>query len=161
MKKLSLYLLTALGTIVLVGAGIASASQMTERKNVARLFNPPDEATMAQHKAEMIAELASTAGIDATALQTELDSGRWMPAILQDMGVDLDTFHTNMEATRKTQMQERLAQMVTDGTITQAQADARLAQIEQMPDSGMPMGPGHGRHGQGMGFGLNSPSTDQ
>ena len=155
MKKNTLFSLAAIGLLATIGVTVASASQFGLNK-----ANPPDEATLAANRTQMISDIAQTAGIDSSALKTEIESGRWLPAILQDMNVDLDSFHEKMQETQKIQMQERLSQMVASGSITQEQADARIAQMDNVRNGDMGFGPGHGRAGHGIGFGQRTPPTE-
>ncbi len=67
--------------------------------------------------------VADALGLDLTALQTELQAGKTIADIATEQDVELSTVVDAVVATR----QEALATAVTDGTITQAQADAQIA----------------------------------
>ena len=90
-------------------------------------------------------KLATFLGITPAQLRTELSAnGATLAGVAQAHGKsrdDLKTFLTNDAKTR-------IAQEVTDGRITQAQADARLAQLtanlDARIDGTMPAGHGHG-----------------
>lgn len=73
------------------------------------------------------AELAATlVGITAEEFKTRVDNGEKPQEILEAAGVTKEDIH----AAREQQMQERLAQAVADGRITQEEADARIAKKE-------------------------------
>lgn len=84
--------------------------------------------TLEERRAELAAELANALGIDeakVTEALTALDATR--------------------DATRAAALQERLGQAVTEGKLTQAEADA----VEKAVDTGV-MGGGRGPGGKGM-----------
>ena len=121
-----------------------------------------DMLTKARPKSPL--NIAATAlGITESALQTELQAGKTISDVAASKGVSLSTVSNALLADEKT----RLAQEVTDGKITQAQADERLANAEtrindmltKTPPQG---GPGEGRGPRGPrqpGLGPN-PSTN-
>lgn len=95
-------------------------------------------------------EVAATAlGMTADELRTELQAGKSIAQVAEAKGVSVDA----VKAALKTDLQTRLAQQVTDGKITQAQADERLAAADthvqaEVDQVGMPAGKG-GRGGHG------------
>lgn len=98
-------------------------------------------------------EVAATAlGMTADELRTELEAGTSIAQVAADKGVAVET----VTAALKADLQTRLAQAVTDGKITQAQADERLADADahvqaEVDQVGLPAGKGGpgGRGGHG------------
>lgn len=66
--------------------------------------------------------VADALGLDLTALQTELQAGKTIADIATEQDVELSAIVDAVVATR----QEALATAVSDGTLTQAQADAQI-----------------------------------
>ncbi len=97
--------------------------------------------------------VATALGLTVDELRTELQSGKTIADIATAKGVDVQTVIDTLVK----QVQDRIAQAVTDGKLTQAEADTRLAEVTQritdvvngkVPVPG-PGGPGghHRRHG--------------
>jgi hypothetical protein len=112
------------------------------------------------HGGEHMTIVAKALGIDEAALRTELQGGKTIAALAQEKGVEKAAIVTALLEPRKAD----LAQRVTDGKMTQAQADAILggekARIELMLDQTMPKnGPMGGRMGPGGRGGLGGPET--
>jgi hypothetical protein len=70
--------------------------------------------------------VATALGITEAELQTELQAGKTIAAVATARGVDLSVVSNALLEAEKT----KLAQAVTDGKLTQAQADERLANAE-------------------------------
>lgn len=68
---------------------------------------------------------ATTLGMTETDLRTALQSGKSLAQVAQDKGVAVDKLIAALVAAEKT----HIAQDVTDGKLTQAQADERLADL--------------------------------
>ena len=96
-----------------------------------------------------LSTLASVLGLSTSELQTQLQSGKTLADIAKAQSVDvakvIDTIVTDIKA--------KLAAEVTAGELTQAQADAKLADITarvtELVNNGRPTGAmrfrGHGR----------------
>lgn len=98
----------------------------------------------------LISIAAEKLGMTTTELVTELQSGKTIAAIAQEKNVTLDTIVEAMVAART----ERLTEMVTNGQLTQAQADAMLAMMKanittKLSEAWSPRGPMGGRFGGG------------
>jgi lambda repressor-like predicted transcriptional regulator len=100
------------------------------------------------------ADVAGFLGITAEQLRTELQSGKTLAQVAQDHGKSRDELKAFLTEARKAQ----LAQGVTDGKLTQAEADEKLAEftarLDEMIDStgpkagiGGPRGPRGGQPG--------------
>jgi formaldehyde-activating enzyme involved in methanogenesis len=103
--------------------------------------------------------LAKALGMSLDDLKAAYANGETLSTLMSQHGLDAATVHANLQ----TAYNEALAQAVTDGVITQAQAD----ELQNRPGFGfgMPFGPGEfgGRMGPHGGFGRerpHAPSTD-
>jgi hypothetical protein len=110
---------------------------------------------MGDSEDSLIAVAADKLGMTVAELQTQLEDGKTIADLATEKGVDLQTIVDAFLATR----QEALSQAVTDGRITQAQADQMLENMRQMVEDHLkgelPMfGPGgcggFGGRGHGM-----------
>jgi hypothetical protein len=93
---------------------------------------------------------ASTLGMTEAELLTELREGRSLADVAEEKGVSLETLKSELQKAAE----ERLAQAVEDGRLTQEEADEKKAELaERIADAvereGLP-GRGHG-HGWGPG----------
>lgn len=70
-----------------------------------------------------LAEKAALIGISVEELQAAYDSGKSLSDIATENGITLDDWYAKQTARH----QERLAELVAAGTLTQQEADARLA----------------------------------
>ena len=84
--------------------------------------------------------LAEALGMTEEELQAALNDGQSLSDLMTTQGIDADTLQTNMQAA----YEAAIARAVADGVITQAQADAVLAQ-----DTNFGLFGGHGRGGRG------------
>lgn len=91
-----------------------------------------------------LATVATALGITEAELQTELQTGKTIAALATAKGVDLSVVSNALLEAEKT----KLAQAVTDGKLTQAQADERLAnaqtRINDFLNGTLPQRPGPG-----------------
>lgn len=94
--------------------------------------------------------MAQVLGMSQQDLQNQLASGKTMAEILQGKGLTLDQFHQKMED----QMKIYLQTLVSQGQITQAQADQQMQFIEQMHDSHLNTTTGYGVGMMGSGRGM-------
>ena len=89
--------------------------------------------------------LAEGLGMTVEELTAALDGGQSLSELMTAQGIDADTLQTNVQAAYAS----AIARAVTDGVITQAQADAVLAQ----ETNGFGLFGGHGFGGRGGGHG--------
>jgi hypothetical protein len=68
---------------------------------------------------------ATALGVTENELRAALEGGKTLAQVAEAEGVDVDTLVAALTKAEK----ERIAQAVTDGRLTQAQADARLAEL--------------------------------
>ncbi len=106
---------------------------------------------------------AAAKALDMTTdeLTAALQSGSTLEQIAEEAGVDLADVQAAIQAAHATEMRERIAQAVEDGTITQENADWLLEGLDK-GFIGMPrgFGPG-GPHGPGFGPGTEKVPTAQ
>jgi polyhydroxyalkanoate synthesis regulator phasin len=103
---------------------------------------------------------ATALGLSEDELRTALETdGATLAQVAEDAGVPVDTL---VDALVQAQ-EERIAQAVEDGRLTQAEADERLADLDQriteQVNSAEPRGGGRG-HGGGHGPGGDGPGGD-
>lgn len=93
-----------------------------------------------------LAVAAELTGLTEEQLLAQLQGGKTIPALLEEMGIDLSTFHQEVAEARQAAVDAAL----TDGTITQEQAQRMLQRMEQNRASEGPHGP---RYGEGQQLG--------
>ena len=160
-KRLAL-VVSVLALITILGVAAAGTA-------LAETTTPPTESTPAAPKAERLGlgfwfgfRGGDTARFDAVAealnltpaqLFEELHAGKTLSEIAEAQGVDLSTVQEAMNASRVQAMKDRITQAVTDGKITQEQADWLLQGIEKgWTDGGRGFGfDGFGHDGRGRG----------
>lgn len=104
---------------------------------------------------------ANTLGLTEQELLAELREGRSLADVAEDKGVPIDQVKTDLQAAAE----DRLAQAVEDGRITQEQADERKAGIAERIAEAVERegrrGPGRGHgHGGGPGGRMGAPDGD-
>lgn len=119
----------------------------------------PGEGRGMKDETKMLETHASMLGITVDDLKARMESGKSLEDIAADLGISGETLQAKMEEARATHQAERKAEMttklqqdVTDGKITQAQADQMLANLENPKEHGF----GEGR---GRGFGRMMPGA--
>lgn len=73
----------------------------------------------------MLQITADALGISVEELQAAHESGQRLPELVEELGLEMDTVQANIQ----TGLQAAIAQAVTDGTLTQEEADAILANM--------------------------------
>ena len=104
--------------------------------------------------------MAKALNLTPTELFEQLHGGKTLAEIAQAKGVDLTKVQEAANATRIQAMKDRIAQAVTDGTMTKAQADWVLQGLDNGYMGKGPGGFGGGHMGRGgmRGFGGQAPS---
>ena len=99
-------------------------------------------------------ELAAALGMTEDELHTAIQGGQTIEEIAAEKGVDLQAFFLE-------NAKENLTQAVTDGKLTQEEADARLAEIQTAIENGeFPGQRGPGGFGDEMGMGMRGGERD-
>lgn len=118
------------GTAALLVASLSAGAMVVGAQDAtATPATPADTAAQAAHPGRENSPLyivATQLGLEPADLMTELQAGKTIAQLAEEKDVSLDTITEAIIAAR----QEQLAQAVTDGLLTQAQADARLALLE-------------------------------
>jgi len=104
-------------------------------------------------KGELARQAAEAIGIDESALREQLSAGSTLVEVAVANGVTKESLVAKLTDAAKAELDA----LVAAGTLTQAQADERIAELtERLPDmvetSGFGKG-GRGGHGRGFGFG--------
>ena len=104
--------------------------------------------------------MAKALNLTPTELFEQLHGGKTLAEIAQAKGVDLTKVQEAANATRIQAQKDRIAQAVTDGTMTKAQADWLLQGLDNGYMGKGPGGFGGGHMGRGgmRGFGGQAPS---
>ncbi|MDQ5957850.1 MAG: hypothetical protein QG665_182 [Patescibacteria group bacterium] len=127
-KKLLAYVFLPALALGLAGTGVASAQGMgMGLKNI-----DPKEA--ASHLEERFAHQAEVFGLNVSDVKEAWADGKTIKELAEEKGIDLEAVKTKMKAERKEQMKEHLQSLVSEGVITQDQANKRLAWMEKMAD---------------------------
>lgn len=100
---------------------------------------------------------AGVLGMTTDELSSALEDGQRIPELAEAAGVDIEDIHTALQAVHETEMRERIAQAVADGTMTQEKADWLLEGLDNgflgKGPSGFGPGGGKGPRGGSHGFG--------
>ena len=143
MKKKSLIIVPAIALFALLGA-----STVVAHGGFGGMWKS-DPAAVANHWESMIAEQASILGLSADEMKSKWAEGKTLKEIAAEKGISEADLQAKMKAAREAEMKEQLQNLVSQGKLTQAQADARLKfmQSRELNGKGKMMG---GRHGGGM-----------
>lgn len=82
-----------------------------------------------KNSGQMLTNAATILGSTKESLQAQIASGKDLKDIVAAAGISETDFRTKMDALRQTEVKTRLAAEVAAGTLTQAQADQRLADM--------------------------------
>jgi sulfopyruvate decarboxylase TPP-binding subunit len=94
----------------------------------------------------MLTSAASILGTTKEALQAEITGGKTLKDIVTASGISETDFRTKMDALRQTEMKTKLQAEVTAGTLTQEQADQKLADMTNHKEGARGFG---GKHSMG------------
>ena len=149
MKKIALLgAIAAIGVAgTLVVTNTVSAKGFGQGRGLNNGINSQNSATMkgrGLYRGNQLQFAAQSLGLSQEDLQAQLNSGKTLNTILQEKGMTLDQFHQKMEE----QMKAYLQTLVSQGQITQAQADQRIQFMEQRQDNCTGTNFGMGRMGR-------------
>lgn len=144
-------LLAALLVVGVIGATSAYAQEPADMPMHGR--GPGDGRGLGDAELEAAAKVL---GMTTDEVQSALQEGKTLQDLADAAGVDIADVHAAIQAVHETEMRDRIAQAVEDGTMTQAQADWMLEGIENGYMMGGAGGFGRGfdgPRGHGGGFG--------
>lgn len=121
MKK-AYFAIPALAAVALFGASAASAYGGPG----GHMFFNADPSIMATRFEEQMTQHASLVGISVDDMKNGWAAGKSLVEIAKEKGIDQANLQTKMQNAKTEQMRQQLQNLVTQGKITQAQADARL-----------------------------------
>lgn len=147
-KKFIPYAILPVMAMALIGAGTASAHGLFGFGSNAT----PQEIATAQ--TDRFTQEAALLGISVDAVKSAWAEGKTLEELATANGITADQLHQKMEDARKQHMKDQLAMLVSQGVITQVQADQRSAFIDKQAASG-----NTGRGGMGHG-GPGRPDMD-
>jgi hypothetical protein len=165
-KMAALALLPALSAVAYVGSAFAADSTTTPPTTPSATHvwgghrGPPRDDT------QFAADLAQVLGLNAADVKAKLDAGTKPKDIITQAGKTEADVQAQMKTLHENEMKARLAAQVTSGKITQAQADAILANMANKtsgPMKGFGMhkgGPGETKHLASLAVALNMSTTD-
>ena len=94
----------------------------------------PEE--QAQHQQEMFEEKAEFLGITVEEVKDVWVENKSFKDLAEENGISEEELKTHMQEQHKVRAQERMQNLVTEGIITQDQADQRLATMRERMESG-------------------------
>jgi len=150
-KKIAFVALPVLAAIMIAGASTVSAHGWFG--GMMRGSVSAEQA--AQHQAAMFEEQAGALGISGEQVKAGWAEGKNLKEIAEANGISEAEFESKMEAARTQRMTEHMNALVSQGIITQEQAEQRLQFMEQRHEQ-MQAGDGmrkrNGGHGGMMGM---------
>lgn len=145
-NKLLKYGFPALALALLIGVGpTAEAFGGGMGRNAT-----PDQ--IAERHTQMFQEQANLIGASVDEVKNAWANGTSFVELAKSKGITEEALKSKMQDAHKAQMKAHLQTLVDKGVITQAQADARIATMQQMAEK-MKDKKGKGK-GHGMGMGL-------
>ena len=148
MKKFLICALLTVGILGLVGAGTVSAHGWFGGCDNGQFINQEERhENMIQTKAEIL-------GLNIDELNAAKEQGKCFHEIIEEQDLTMEQFRERMKELKSEQRQNRLNQFVTEGKITQEQADERLEAMNNRFENGE-MGKGFHK-GFGGNFGLKN-----
>ena len=110
---------------------------------------------------------AKVLGMTTDEVSSALKDGKTLQDLATAAGVDIADVHAAIQAVHETEMRDRIAQALEDGTMTQEKADWLLEGLDKgflFDGQGFGFGPGGPRGGHGLGngpMGQPTPQADQ
>jgi len=146
-KKILLYAAVPMLALAAFGASSASAHSFLSFMNNAT----PQE--IAQKQKAMFNEQATMLGVSVDEIKNAWTQGKTLQELAVEKGISQEQLKQKMNDTRTQQMTTHLQVLVSQGEITQAQADQRLQILkQQMQNANGKKGKGLGRGFGGMGL---------
>lgn len=144
MNKNLYYGLAALSAVGLIGVGTASASGM--RSSVKdHVSNMRGGGFGEMMSTDHFKEMSKIVGVDMEKVHERMEAGEDMNDIMKDMNIDRKEVHKKMAEHRR----EELGERVSEGKLTQEQADRRLERMnkhhKEMEQEGYDHKKGHGK----------------
>lgn len=139
-RKYISYLVLPVMAFALLGVGTASAHGWFGMGSSAT----PEQ--MAQAQVSIFQQQANLLGVSVDEVKTAWAQGKSLQAQATEKGITQEQLKQKMQDARKQQIKTQLQALVTQGVITQAQADQRAAFIDQQIQNKQ-----NGRIGRGMG----------
>ncbi len=136
-KKLFAYTILPIMVFVLVGAGTASA-----HGNFMGFGSNATPAEIAQMQTKRFNEEASLLGVSVDKVKQAWAEGKTLKELALANGITAEQLKLKLATAKQQQMKERFATLVSQGVITQAQADLRLSFIDKQALKGK-AGRGH------------------
>jgi hypothetical protein len=143
--------------VALLVVGVIGATHASAQGSPTELFHGrgPGDGQGGRGMGQVELEAAAKVlGITADELSTALKDGKTLQDLADTAGVAIEEVQAAIQAAHATEMRDRIAQAVTDGTITQANADWLLEGLDK-GYIGVPgafgLGGPHGGHGFGKG----------
>ena len=154
--------------VALLVVGVIGATHASAQGSPTELFHGrgPGDGQGGRGMGQVELEAAAKVlGITADELSTALKDGKTLQDLADTAGVAIEEVQAAIQAAHATEMRDRIAQAVTDGTITQANADWLLEGLDK-GYIGVPgafgLGGPHGGHGLGDGpLAQPTQSSDQ
>ncbi len=135
------------------GEGFADCSLSTEER----------EAQRQEHEQECISDMAAITGISESEIENAFANHTSMRELFNEYGINNDEVHAELRAQAQTRMESHLEELVANGTITQTEANERLAHMEDRGMGGARQG-GFGdnpRDGEGTGYGKGAGRSSE
>jgi len=146
MKKKYLIIIPAFVAIAMLGAGTASAYGGGGFGKM--MWGPLDPTSAAQRFDQQITQHANLLGISVDEMKTNWAQGKTVQEVATEKGISQDDLKARMKTAQQDQQKQYLQTLVSQGKITQAQADTRLKamtdKMTKVHDVNM-----MGRHGRG------------
>ncbi len=144
-KKLAAYAILPVLALATLGASTASAHGWFGFGQA----QTPEQ--VAQVHTQMFQQQADLLGVSVEDIKNAWAQGKTLEDLATEKGITLEQLRQKMQEQRQAHIKTQLQQLVSQGVITQAQADQRL-QVMQTQGANGKMGKGFGRGMHGMGF---------
>ena len=150
-KKMSIVIAGLLAALLVVGViGATGAFAQSSATTLLHGRGPGDGCGGLGLGQVELEAAAKVLGMTTDELSTALQSGKTLEQVATDQGVDIQKVKDAIQAAHATEMRDRIQQALTDGTITQANADWLLEGLDKgfigVP-GGFGFGGPHGGHG--------------